>query len=222
MNINNTKPVLAVKGVGRVTIPPDLLVISIDLSIIELEYEKAMSVGTEMYSALKEAIVSAGHDTKALKTGRFNIDTYYEYENGDYQKKTFSGYKYYQSLSLEFDLDMPKLGETLSAISTCGANPQFSIKFSAKNKNAVFAELLENAVEDAKMKAQVLSNAANVRMGSIQRIDYNWSEIVLYSSTKYDTFARCSYDHSLAPLSIDFEPEDIVVSDTAMIVWEIE
>jgi uncharacterized protein YggE len=86
----------------------------------------------------------------------------------------------------------------------------------------VSEKLLENAVENAKWKATVLAKAAGVKLGAIQRIDYNWSDIHLYSNTNYmlcESAAAYSADNTI---DIDIEPEDIKVSDTATVVWAIE
>ena len=37
--------------------------------------------------------------------------------------------------------------------------------------------LLHKAIEDSIQKAQVLTTAANVKLGEIQAIDYSWGEI---------------------------------------------
>ena len=113
---------------------------------------------------------------------------------------------------------MKRLGETLSAISSCGAMPELQIAFSVKDKNAVSAELLENAIVNAKEKAEILAKAAGVQLGSIQSIDYSWGELRLLSKTRYNDMMLC--EASAAPMEI--EPDDIDVSDTVTIVWAIE
>ena len=162
-------------------------------------------------------MTTAGHDGKELKTTNFNINTKYEsYRENVGQKRRFAGYICYHGLKLEFDLDMPMLGATLGAIAKCEAKPNFNIKFSIKDPNAVSEQVLENAVENAKNKATVLAKAAGVKLGAIQRIDYSWSENHLYSQTNYQ------FKDVGAPMGMDIEPEDINVSDTATVVWSIE
>jgi len=222
MDNSERKRELIVKGTGEVSIPPDLLIIEMNLSVMKLKYEEAMDCGATQIDTLRAAIVSAGHEGDALKTGSFSIDTRYRHKDNDYKKKRiFCGYVCSHNLTLEFDIDMTILGETLYAIANCEANPSFSIRFSVKDKNKVLDQLLENAVEDSKRKAQVLAKAAGVRIGAIQRIVFDWSEIALYSDTDADYGVACCMDLSAAR-SINIKPKDIDVGDTATIIWEIE
>jgi uncharacterized protein YggE len=214
---------LTVKGIGKAAAAPDLIVLTMNLEVCERDYENAMHRGTEVIDTLRAAIVSAGHDYKEFKTTSFNINTKHErYQEKEVWKQRFVGYSCTHGLKLEFDLDMRKLGATLGAIAGCDADPEFNVRFSIKDPNAVSEQLLENAVENAKWKATVLAKAAGVKLGAIQRIDYNWSDIHLYSNTNYMLCESATAYSADEAMSIDIEPEDINVSDTATVVWAIE
>ena len=116
---------------------------------------------------------------------------------------------------------MGMLGVTLGAIAGCEAKPDFNINFSIKDPNAVYEQLLNSAIENAKLKASVLAKSAGVTLGEIQRIDYNWGELHLYSQTDYQ-FNDIMLCKAAAPLKMDIEPEDIKVDDTVTIVWAIK
>ena len=212
---------LVVKGIGKAAAAPDLIVLNMNLEVCETDYEKTVRCSAEMLDTLKAAIVSVGHDGKELKTTSFNINTKYESyrENGGH-KQRFVGYTCYHGLKLEFDLDMPMLGATLGAIAGCEVKPNFNIRFSIKDPNAVSEQLLESAIENAKWKATVLAKSAGVKLGAIQRIDYNWSELHLYSQTDYQ-LCDAIVCEAAAPMAMEIEPEDINVSDTATVVWAI-
>jgi uncharacterized protein YggE len=213
---------LVVKGIGKVVAAPDIIVLNMNLEVCERDYENTMRRSSEMLDILRAAIVSAGHDGKELKTTSFNINTKYEgYRDNGGHKQRFIGYACYHGLKLEFDLDMPTLGTTLGVIAGCEAKPNFNIKFSIKDPNAVSEQLLESAVKNAKWKATVLAKAAGVTLETIQRIDYNWSELHLYSQTNYqlNDIMVCE---AAAPMAMEIEPEDINVSDTATVVWAIK
>ena len=215
---------ITVKGTGKVTTAPDLLVIEMNLEVTKPEYEESMRLSAEMLEALRAAVVSAGHDGKLLKTTNFSVDTKYERyrdKNDNYQTK-FVGYCCKHGLRLEFDLDMKLLGMTLGAIAACEATPKLSIKFSVKNAAAVSAELLENAIEDARLKAGILAKSAGVDLGAILRIDYNWSEHHFYSETDIEIVSYLRERSDGAPMKMDIMPEDINVSDTATVMWALK
>jgi len=214
---------IVVKGVGKVSTPPDLLVVSIDLEVVEPEYDKALNAATERLDTLRAAVAAAGHDKKTLKTTQFTVNTKYDSYKDKHNnwKQKFIGYSCAHGLRLEFNLDMKKLGVTLEAIADCPAKPKFNIEFSVKDTNAVSERLLQSAIDNAKQKAVALTTAAGVKLGAIKRIDYNWSEHYLYSKTEFKFMDRdAAYFES--PRAMDIEPEDIDVSDSVTVIWSME
>lgn len=215
--------IITVKGIGKVSVKPDLIVITMNLESQQYEYDETMAMATKSVKALQDAIQSAGFDKKDLKTTSFNISTHYESyrdKNNDYKSK-FDGYICQQGTCLEFDYDTAVMSKVLNAIAKAPINPRLNIKFSVKDKAAVSEELLVNATENAKQKAGILAKAAGVTLGNLISIDYNWGELHLYSQTSYDVMEdKCmSMSESFAP---EIEPDDIDVSDTVSFAWEIK
>ena len=54
------------------------------------------------------------------------------------------------------------------------------------------------------------------KMGQLVAIDYNWGELDIYSHTRLD----CCEETLAANASIDIDPEDVDLCDTATFVWE--
>ena len=73
-------------------------------------------------------------------------------------------------------------------------------------------------------KAQVLITAANVKLGEIQAIDYSWGEIDFVTKPMNEMrlmeFTECEMS-APAVYDIDIEADDIDVTDTVTVVWEI-
>ena len=59
-----------------------------------------------------------------------------------------------------------------------------------------------------------------MKLGQLLIIDYNWDELNVYSDTKYKFDERSFRELSAIP-SMDIEPDNIDVQDTATFVWEI-
>lgn len=138
--------------------------------------------------------------------------------NGNYQS-VFCGYEVTHNLKLAFDFDMGRLSQALSAIAGCLSHPQLSVAFTVKDATAINEEMLRSATANAKKKAEILCEASGVTMGNLIAIDYNWGELDIYSHTRYDC---CEDAMPLMAKSIDIDPDDIDVSDTATFVWEIK
>lgn len=212
---------ITVKGIGKVSVKPDLIIITMTVESRQHDYDKTMEQAAAAIETLQQAIHVAGFAKEDLKTTSFNLRTRYQSyrdKNNNY-KNRFDGYSCEQGLKLEFDLDKAVLAAALTAIAGAAIDPQLNIQFSVKNKAAVSEELLIDAAENAKRKAEILTNVSGVSLGDLMNIDYNWDELHLYSPTRYNMEESCMrLADSSAP---DFEPDDIDVSDTVTFVWEI-
>jgi hypothetical protein len=223
VGMDKTKREIVVKGTGKASVTPDLVSIQMNLEVRAADYATTIRRGTDLLDKLREAVKTAGHDGKELKTSSFYINTYYERSNeNNTWVQRFAGYICKYALKLEFDLDMQKLGATLSAIAGSEANPDFNIIFTVKDADAVSRQLLESAVESARSNAEILAAAAGLKLGEIVRIDYSWSEIQMRSNTEMRMEQPVMYRADAGTLAVDIEPEDINLKDSATVVWAIE
>jgi uncharacterized protein YggE len=213
---------ITVKGIGRVSTSPDLVVISMSLETTEHDYEATMEFAAQKIEYLNVALEKIGFEKKSVKTTYFNINTNYRSvrdANGNYSH-VFDGYVCNHRLKVEFDFDTKRLSQVLSAISKCVAQPEISISFTVKDPSAVSRELLISATANAKEKAEILCEASGVTLGALLSIDYNWGELNVVSHTKF------SFDEEMdmaceRAIDMEIEPEDIKVNDTATFIWEI-
>ena len=213
---------ITVKGMGKVSVKPDLIVISMNLETKDKDYEQTMNLASEKINMLSKALQNVSFKKDDIKTCHFNIRTNYESERdgkGIY-KSVFKGYICNHTLKVEFDFDTKQLGLVISAISMCEAMPEFSISFTVKDPTQISKELLESASKNALEKATILSQASNVKLGDLISIDYNWGEINVYSNTEYK-MERTLMQAKVCASDIDIQPDDICVNDTATFVWEI-
>lgn len=214
---------ITIKGIGKLSLKPDQVVVSLTLKTTDKNYDKAMNTAAKHLEQLRGALVGIGFAKDDLKTTNFNVGTEYESErdkNGNY-KRIFIGYSVTHQLKLEFAFDSRCLSKTLGAIAACIAEPELNVQFTVKDKEAVNAALLESACVNAKTKAGILAKASGVTLGDLVSIDYNWGELHLFSPTQYDMEDACMRMASAAPTSIEIEPDDIEVSDSVTFVWEI-
>lgn len=213
---------ITVKGIGKLSVKPDLIIITMNVESHQHDYDKTMAQAAESIKILQQAIQSAGFAKEDLKTTSLNIRTHYEgyHDKNNNYKRRFAGYRCEQGLKLEFDFSTELMAKVLNAIAPARIEPQLEIQFSVKNKSAVNEALLIDAAENALQKAEILTSVSGVKLGELINIDYNWSELHLYSPTNYLMEKSCMETAgSYAP---DIEPDDIDVSDTVTFVWEIK
>ena len=212
---------ITVKGIGKVSAKPDYVVLSMTLESKHKNYDKAMDMAAEHIQHLNDTLYSIGFEKGSVKTTNFNVRTDYDRVKDHYgnYESVFSGYEVTHNLKLAFDFDMNRLSNALAAIAGCLSHPQLSVAFTIKDATAINEEMLRTATANAKRKAEILCEASGVTMGDLIAIDYNWGELDIYSHTRYDC---CEDSMPLMAKSIDIDPEDIDVSDTATFVWEIK
>lgn len=212
---------ITVKGIGAVSVKPDLIVLRLSMETAEYEYDAAMKAAAEKIDFLNKALEAAGFEKKSAKTADFRVRADYDRLNdgkGNYTS-VFMGYKCRHELKIEFDFDTKRLAKALSEISKCIAKPEISIDFTVKDSSAVSGELLKAAAKNAREKAEILCAASGAKLGELLSIDYNWGELHLYSETDYDVEGKCMMLG--AADDMDIEPEEIKARDTATFAWEI-
>lgn len=212
---------ITVKGIGKASAKPDYVVFSMTLESKHKDYDKAMDMAADHIQQLNETLCGIGFEKGSVKTTNFSVRTDYDRvkdRNGNYQN-VFCGYEVTHNLKLAFGFDMGRLSLALSAIAGCLSHPQLSVAFTVKDATAINEAMLRSAAANAKKKAEILCEASGVTMGDLIAIDYNWGELDIYSHTRYDC---CEDAIPLMAKSIDIDPDDIDVSDTATFIWEIK
>ncbi len=217
---------IRVTGKGQIKVRPDMTRITMTLEGRDKEYAETLRRSSEETEALKDVLSGFGFERADLKTLNFGVDTEYEsYQDKDgAYKQRFVGYMFNHVLKVEFPSDNARLGKILYALSNCKVSPEFRISYTVKDAEAVKNTLLGSAVTDAKEKAAVLAGAAGVALKDIQSIDYSWGEIdieyrPMRNAVMAKSFAGAAMERGY---DMDIEPDDIEVSDTVTVVWEIE
>lgn len=214
---------ITVKGMGKISVSPDLIVISMKLETKNKEYDKTMESASEKIELLNTSLENIGFEKNSVKTTAFKVRTDYESvktKDGVY-KSVFSGYACNHNLKIEFDFDTKRLSEVISTISKCLAKPELSISFTVKDPSKISRDLLISASKNAKQKAEALCEASNVKLGDLISIDYNWGELNLLSDTDYRIESRLMMKSEACLANVEISPDDVNVSDTATFVWEI-
>ena len=210
---------ITVKGSAKLSLRPDYVVITMNLTAEDKDYDTAMAQANERLDALRDALAAIGYDRKELKTTNFNVSTEYDFQNdrNGNGRRVFRGYACSHDLKLALDFDAARLGETLSAITGCEATPDLNVRFTVKDTDAVSDELLRQASDNALRRAKVLAAASGVELGKLIRVDYSWGNQDFVSPTAFAAGGMLRN----AKASMDFTPEDIDVNDQATFVWEI-
>ena len=215
---------IRVTGKGQIKVRPDTTRIIMSLEGLYKDYNETLRLSSQDTETLKDILSGFGFEKSDLKTLNFSVDTEYESykdRDGSY-KQRFTGYRYRHMLKVEFDSDNVRLGKILYALANGNVRPEFRISYTVKDPEATKNTLLGKAVKDAREKASVLTEAAGIGLKDIQSIDYSWGEIDFeYRPMDGGILAERCMAEPTAAYSLDIEPDNIEVSDTVTVVWEI-
>lgn len=217
---------IRVTGKGQIKVRPDMTRISLSLEGTYPEYGEALRRSSQDTEKLKDLLTGFGFERSDLKTLNFHVGTEYEsYKDHGAYKQRFVGYKYHHTMKVEFESDNERLGKVLYALAHCPVRPEFRLSYTVKDPEAAKNELLSKAVTDARVKAAVLTQAAGVALKDIQSIDYSWGQInfEVQPMNRMLMAEECcdSAINEAGSYDMDVEPDDIEVSDTVTVVWEI-
>ena len=205
---------LKVQGKGHVSVEPDLVTLSFDVSIQAKDYAQCLDALNARTEDLRKSMADSGLNRAQLKTSAFNVEVDNEYEKGRY---TFVGYQASHRLSIELPVDCLLLNHVLRHISQGHSGAEIKLCFSVKDKNALHQRVLAQAVQTAKDNAQALAAAAGVALGNLQQIDYGWVEVRVYEQS---AIMACAGPQAISS-EPDIEPEDVKAEDTVTLVYEV-
>ncbi len=204
--------VIKVQGKGKISTPPDTVIISFDIQSISKDYEKCIGDINKRTEALRSEIEKAGRGRTDLKTSDFSISVQTKYTG---EKRVFDGYKGRHTLHIEVASNKELFNNVLKHVSQGYSGAEINLTFTVKDKKALEEATLVEAVRSAKRNASILAEAADLKLGNIQQVDYGWTEVRIYNQ-KADMVCD-----SISPSAPDIEPENVGAEDVVTLVYEI-
>ncbi len=221
---------------------PDLFTIEVDFGTDKDSREECIEAYNEDYALVKEALVKVGVTEDAIATGPFSVTIHYEWvyekieENysgrhrEEYRRvrKEVDGYEYEGSLLVELPMDLKLVKTIWSALNDIDGYFSFSFNYRLEHPEIHERELLEQAVAEARKRAEVLAAAANIKLGSVEAInhEYRYASSIGNRTECYKSetvFRLGSEDVFRSPDGTpDLNPEDIPVSCSVTLRWAVE
>lgn len=215
---------IRVTGKGKLAVKPDLIELTLSIKDIKKEYDELLKRSSSATNEVKELLEKIGFERKNIKTKSFDINIEYDSyrDKNDKWIEEFKGYSFIHKMKIEFEANNKMLGRVLYTLSKSTSYPSFSISYTVSNPEKYKNKLLEKAINNSKEKATVLANASGVKLGKILSIDYSWSELRISSSPFENKKWFFDEDSEESDYVIDVEIDDIDVTDTVTVIWNIE
>jgi uncharacterized protein YggE len=209
---------LNITGKGNVSVKPDIIILSFEIDLIEMEYGATVDKLNERVESLRKIIVGNGIPKDNIKTKVFSISTETEWDKKK-ETRVFVGFRARHDLELEIPFDNVLTNTIIRGIARLNENIEFRVSFGVKDKDKYQSQLIENAIENALEHAKTITKATGVILKEILNIDFSYSEISFRSND-----GMCSDNISLdcnASMP-DLNPSDIKADKTITITWRIE
>jgi len=159
--------VITMNGHGEARAVPDTAMLSAGVSAQAPSAAAALAANTGRMQSVLAALKKQGVPEKDIQTSNFSISPQYANSNGEAPRIT--GYQANNQVEVRLE-DVSKLGVTLDALVSAGANQMNGVSFSIRNDTALLAQARAAAVAEARLKAETFAKAAGVGLGSILSI----------------------------------------------------
>jgi uncharacterized protein len=154
---------ITVTGVGHVDTVPDEAEFSLGVTTKGRTAREALAANSAQMRRLIAALKAAGIDERDIKTQNVSVGANYD---GDV---TADGYSAHNSVSVLIR-DLNRAGAVLEAASKAGANQVYGPSLSRSDRESLEAKALENAMANARKRAETLARAAGVGLGRVTAI----------------------------------------------------
>ncbi len=208
--------IMVVEGKASVKATPERTRVNIPLNARDSEYSDCNDKLISTFNSLKKALVKAGFEENQLKSSSIRIDDDYQYQNSQRVKVGYIGN---MSVNLEMTTAADELGDLIDVLSKPEFSFGYSLNFALSEEQKLDLEnrAMETAVRDAKHKAQVLANAADVELGYILELRYSDSQVSVGPLMRAE-FTKMS-DDTAGPISLN--PSEINIEKSVVITWGI-
>jgi len=157
-------PTIAVVGEGTVTARPDMAIVSVGVVTRAPGAAEAMAQNSKAMSGVLAAAKQAGIEARDLETSRLSLQPQYSYPGqGSREAPKLVGYEASNNVSIRVRV-LDKLGGLLDQLVTSGANQIRGIELTLAEPGPLRDQARTAAMKDAMRKAEMLAEAAGVRI----------------------------------------------------------
>lgn len=163
--------IITMSGHGEAKAAPDQAQLSAGVTTEAKTARAALSANTAAMNKVFATLKQAGIPGKAIQTSNFSVSPQYpSYNSSNPQPRQIIGYQVSNTVSVSVD-DLSRLGPTLDALVSAGANNVGGVSFSISDPQPLLAKARAAAVKDAQARAETYAKAAGIKLGPIMSIN---------------------------------------------------
>lgn len=160
---------IQVSGIGRVSVQPDRATVRLGVTTEAISATTALEENSMRMSDLISVTQEAGIPAASIQTEGLTLQPIYENDVLENGTRTLTGYRATNMVSITTD-DIAGLGALLDAIVGAGGNTIQGIRFEISDSEAALAQAREAAVNDARNRAEQLTNLLGTQLGDVLTI----------------------------------------------------
>lgn len=189
-SVSDIEPTITVQGEGKIQAVPDIAMLNFGVQTGRKNTSQAaMEDLTQRMNNIIAAVKAAGVEAKDISNQSLRMNPAYDYVEGERRE---AGFEAYQNLVVKVR-DIENITAVLDAAVRQGANQVGNVSFTIDDMAQLQAQARENAIADAKAKAQVLASQLGVTLGDFQ----GYSEGGYYAPTPMMRMQTMAYDEAV-------------------------
>ena len=158
---------IQVSATGTANMAPDMATVSAGVVTQGNTAREAMFGNATKMTRVFEELEAAGIEKKFITTSQLSLQPKYNYQNR--QSPKIDGYEARNTVSAKtYELD--NVGAMLDALVKAGVNNINGVQFSIKDSKAAKDKAREDAIREAREKAESMAAAAGVKLGKLKSL----------------------------------------------------
>jgi uncharacterized protein YggE len=159
---------IKVIGYGKALGQPDEAQVTVGVETFAPQVQDATAENEDVIAAILGALDDTGIASEDIQTSNYSL--WAEQRYGDNGPEGIVGYRVSNQVTVVIR-DIDTVGDVLAAVTAAGANNIYGVQFSVADPAALEAEAREKALEDARQRAESLSELSGLTLGSMIAID---------------------------------------------------
>lgn len=211
----DVRDTLSVSGIAKMSVKPDIARMSVGVISTGRTVAETQKQNTEKMNAITSAVKAFGVKDEDIQTSNYSISPQYDWTEG---RQTLRGYQVSQQLSIKIR-DLEKIGDILAKAGDLGSNQVSGVSFEVDDTTALQKQARDQAIEDAKDKAQVLAKSLGMQLGKVISFSEDYGS---YPTPVYNSYSKVMMDESSAGAAPEVQSGSLDISKSVSITFEIK
>lgn len=209
-------PVVRLSATAEEEVDPDTAVFSIRFSRLLSTKEKCDADYAEEKRKVVRALARFGLDSELKSSG-------YRCVKVEKKRGVIQGYRYVDDCALEIPREKNDIPAILSALQGCGAHSSIGLRYILRNERQMELSLAAKAVEESRVAAELLANAAGAKIAGVKSIEYRDFSYSPGRAARMCMSAPSGPDNCFEEeLEVDLTPAPVEVEANVDVEWMLE